>query len=375
MILVAFLSTLALPAMVHAGSPVSLHFLHPISVPSDPENVSTVRLSLLYGRSASVRALDLGLIAGRTSGDMQGLQLQGFYAGTGGDLRGVSATFGVNLVQQEMRGVQIGALANWVQDSVTGVQGSGILNYANAGVAGAQLSSFLNISDGPTRFAQVSGVANVAVGDVRGLQLTGFVNHANARMSGAQVAVLNHADVGSGLQLGIINLARDMTGLQFGAINVSREISGVPIGLINHSTGNPRHWLLYASSLSAANLAYRTEVNGWVSTLSGGYGDLQGSQEEAGFLSWHFGHRLLGSGRTWLGVDVGLVHIMPVKHDDPAVNDRLHRAVQLRLTGDLAVGSWLNLWGAVGVSSIAESYEDEAATKDELLVAGGVVIR
>ncbi len=374
-ILLALAATLALSAIASAASPISAHFLSPVSVPSDPENESFVRLSLLYGHSGSVRALDLGLVAGRTSGDMQGIQFQGAFASTGGDLRGGSATFGVNLVQQDLRGVQFAGLASWTMGSVGGVQWSGFMNYAGGGMSGIQLASFLNVSDGPTKYLQISSVANVAADDFQGWQLTAFMNHANARMSGVQTAVLNLADTASGAQIGVINLAREMSGLQLGVFNGSREIDGVPIGIINHTTGNPRNWLFYASNLSLANIGYRTEVNGWVSTLSGGYGDNQGSQSDAGFLGWNFGHRLLGREHTWLGVDVGYVHIMPRSSDDPAVNVRPHPAFQLRLTGDVGVASWLNLWGAVGVSAIGESYDSGSDSETELLLAVGVVVR
>ena len=66
---------------------------------------------------------------------------------------------------------------------------------------------------------------------------------------------------------------------------------------------------------------------------------------------------------------------MPVASDNPDVNDRLHPAVQLRLTGDLALGERFGLWGAVGVSSIATEYDSDEDAESELLLAGGVVLR
>ena len=41
----------------------------------------------------------------------------------------------------------------------------------------------------------------------------------------------------------------------------------------------------------------------------------------------------------------------------------------------IGVASWLNLWGAVGVSAIGESYDSGSDSETELLLAAGVVVR
>ena len=366
---------LAAGAVAAAGTPISLQFLHPIATTPDPETDAGVRLSLLWGRSGSVRALDLGLVAGATSGDVRGLQWQTFYAGVGGELRGLGLSAGVHLVQQDVSGLQLGGLAAWSGGRVGGVQAAGAVAYADGGFGGVQLSGLMNASDGPGGFLQLASVANVNVGDFRGVQIAGFVNHANAELSGLQLGGFNNAESAMGVQVGLVNLGGEMNGFQIGAINRARQLDGVPVGLINTTPGSPRGWIFYGSTLSLGNLSYHTEVNRWTSQLSLGYGDNHGSQDEALTLAWHYGYRVLGDARWWLGIDLGFVHIMPKASDDPEVNDRLHWALQPRLNGELALGRHVGIWAAAGASFIQSSYDSGAESETELLLAGGVVLR
>ncbi len=333
-----------------------------------------MRLSLLYGRSASVNILDLSL-TGATSGDVRGLQAVGFYSGVGHDLRGGALAGGVPLVQHDMRGIQASGLVSWANGSVGGVQFGGFMSYADKGMRGAQISGLLNMNDGPGSFLQLASVANVNGGDFRGLQLAAFMNHANSEFGGLQAAVLNFADTAHGAQIGFINLSREMEGLQLGVVNASRSMSGVPVGLVNLSDEGQEDWMFYASNLSLANIGFRTDVHGWTSVLSAGYGDVQGDQSTAATLAWNYGRRIIGSHAKALGVDVGWVHIMPKKSDDPEVNDSLHGAFQARLTGDLALNDGLGLWAAAGASVIFDSYDSGAESETEFLFAGGVVLR
>ena len=101
---------------------VDLHFLHPLATSPDPETDTTVRLSLLWARSHTVKALDLGLVASGTSGDVTGLQWATAYADVGGDLRGVAGTMGVHRVGGDARGIQFSVLAGWVGGDVGGIQ-------------------------------------------------------------------------------------------------------------------------------------------------------------------------------------------------------------------------------------------------------------
>ncbi len=372
---IALLALLLPGTDARSAAPVSLQFLHPIATTADPQADATVRLSLLWARSGSVRAVDLGLVAGSTGGDVRGLQWQSLHAGVGGDLRGAGASLGVHLVQQDVRGVQFGGVAAWTRGRVGGLQTAGTVSYADRGFAGIQLSGLMNASDGPGRFLQLASVANVNVGEFRGFQLAGFVNHASSELGGLQLATLNNAERGHGAQVGLINLAGDWRGLQLGAINTAASLQGVPVGLVNTTPGSPRGWNFYASTLSLGNVSYQTEVNRWTSQLSLGYGDAQGSQEEALTVSWHYGYRLLGDARRWLGIDLGFVHIMPRASDDPELNDRLHWALQPRVHGELALGRRVGVWAAAGASFVQSTYGGGGESDTELLLAGGVVLR
>jgi hypothetical protein len=258
---------------------------------------------------------------------------------------------------------------------VGGVQLGSVFSYAGRGTRGAQLSGLMNVNDGQGRWVQLAGAVNVNVGDFTGWQGAGFVNHTNKHLQGVQTAVLNVADSGQGVQLGVINLAREFSGFQLGVVNASREMKGLPLGLVNLTDDSPRDWLFYGSNVVYGNLGFRTEVNGWVSTIVAGLGESGAVQENAGALGWHFGHLLKRGRRLSLAADLGFLHVMPRIDDDTTDDVTNHPVLQLRLTADYAVGRSVSLYGVVGLSSAAESYEDDAESEGKGLVAAGVVLR
>ena len=149
---------------------------------------------------------------------------------------------------------------------------------------------------------------------------------------------------------------------------------GLPLGLVNLSDTTELTSVVYASNHAAATVAMRTVLNGWSSMISVGYGDLLGDVDNAGFFGWHFGRRLLDH-RGWrLTADVGFTHITPEVSDDPDQRDRNHAAGQLRLHGERRLGRQTALFAGVGASSVSESYDDGAASSDEFLVFGGIVL-
>lgn len=370
----ALTAVLAPAAAAGPNHAVSLHFLHPWSTSGDPETVSTVRISLLYGRSASVKLLDLGGAATRTSGDVQGLQGTIGYAGIGGDLRGLALTGGVQVVQQDVRGLQVTGLVNWVGGELHGGQYAFLLNHTDGGFRGIQVSGVLNQNDNDGRWVQLATVANINVGDFSGIQMATMVNHANANISGVQLGILNYAQDIHGVQVGVVNLGRTFKGVQVGVINKSYDFSGLPLGLVNISDTSELTVLAYASNHAAATVGVRTVLNGWSSIVSVGYGDLLGDVENAGFFGWHFGRRFLDH-RGWrLTADVGLTHITPKVSDDPDKRDRNHAASQLRLHGERRLGRTTALFAGVGASNVGESYDDGAGSSGEFLVFGGLVL-
>ncbi|MCP4571416.1 MAG: hypothetical protein GY838_03620 [bacterium] len=355
---------------------VDLHLFHPLATSPDPETATNVRLSLLWGRSGTVKAVDLGLTATGTGGDVKGVQWSTFYAGVDGDLKGVGISLGLHRVGGNVRGAQSGLTASWTEGFLTGVQFSALYAYTGHGLRGVQLSGLMNTNDGHGRWVQLSGAVNVNVGHFKGFQVASFVNHVNHDLTGGQIGVLNHADQGRGIQLGVVNLARDFSGFRLGIVNSSRTMRGLPVGLVNLTEGNPRHWLLYTSNVMSANLGFRTVVNGWVSTVVAGFHEVDAAREQAGSLGWHFGRRIWGDERRNLAVDLGFHHVMPsIPEELKDTGLSNHSLTQLRLTVDWAVSDRVSLHGAVGTNAARSSYEDDAETEDSGLAALGMVLR
>lgn len=365
---------LAGPAFAGPNHAVSLHFLYPWSTSPDPETDTTVRFSLLYGRSASVGLLDVTGAASRLSGGMTGLQLTGGYAGVGGDLRGLALTGGLHQVQGDMRGVQITGLVNWVDGEMRGGQYAFLLNHVAGDFRGVQLASVLNQTDSDGLGVQLAGVSNVTVGSFTGAQVSTIVNHANAPMTGWQSAIMNYADEIHGVQVGVLNIGRTTRGVQIGLVNKSHDFEGLPLGLVNLSEESEMTALVYASNHAVANVGMRTVLNGWSSIISFGYGDQLGDVSNSAFWGWHFGRRLLDRGGWRLTADIGFTHITPEVTDDPNDRDDNHSAGQLRLHGERRLGSTTALFAGIGASNVTESYNDGAPSSDETVFFGGVVL-
>lgn len=139
--------------------PIQLALFAPIQIFPDTTTIKGVRFSLLYGRNATVKGLDIGLVSHATSGLSKGAQ------------------FGiVGIVDEDFIGFQ----NNWVNITKGNFEGFqwGLVNLAN---------------------------------NANGFQLA-FVNHAN-HASGFQLGLVNYARTLDGLQIGLINIIK--TGGQF----------------------------------------------------------------------------------------------------------------------------------------------------------------
>ncbi|MBD3220193.1 hypothetical protein GF314_03045 [bacterium] len=362
------------PVLAGPHHAVSLQVLHPFGTSPDPTTSTDVRLSLLWGRSQSVGLFDLGLVATQTDGDVRGVQWVGAYAGIDGDLRGVGITSGLHRVSGDVGGAQFGGVASWTWGRVGGLQYGTLLSYAEDGVSGAQLSGLINICDGPGRWAQLSTVANVIASEFTGLQASTLFNSSGGTMQGAQFGLLNFARRADGVQIGLVNVAERARGVQIGLINATREMHGLPLGLVNASDDGVRGPVLYATSVSLVNVGYRSEVNGWYSTIAAGWYEVGADQTSAGSVAWHFGRRIWGDRHRSLAIDVGAVHLIP-ENAGERPDERLHPSVQIRLTGDLWLNGHWGLHGAVGLAATAGSYDDGADSEDELLLAAGVMWR
>lgn len=200
----------------YGATPVQVSFWSPLHLPAHDREVSGLRFNLLYGRSKTVRGVDLGLCGSVFTGDMKGLELSMF-----------------NLVDGSVSGVQFAGLANNVARGLSGVQFATILNATGADSAGLQLA--LVNHDNAFTGAQI-GLVNWSIADVEGFGLgianvyrndftgcsMGLVNYANGRLSGAQIGLINQIRMSStGLQLGLFNAAQNHVGAQIGLMNLN----------------------------------------------------------------------------------------------------------------------------------------------------------
>lgn len=123
------LTVLALLSIVmpaHAKDrPIQLSLLSPIQLFPESDAIAGLRLSLLYGRNASVSGLDWGLVTHTTSGVSKGLQV-GFVALSEADFTGIQYNF-VNVVKGNAEGLQWG-FVNY-SGYTNGLQ-LGFVNYA-----------------------------------------------------------------------------------------------------------------------------------------------------------------------------------------------------------------------------------------------------
>lgn len=136
LVLSAALAALALPVAA-AETAVNLSLFPPIATAKESDSVTAFRLNLIYGKNASVRVVDLGLVNHTTAGLSKGL-----------------AWGLVNFVEADFTGLQFGTV-NLVKGAFEGFEW-GFVNHAR---------------------------------NVRGLQL-GFVNYAES-LYGLQVGLVN----------------------------------------------------------------------------------------------------------------------------------------------------------------------------------------
>lgn len=353
--------------------PVNLSFIYPLSTNQDPDVSSNFRLSLLYGRQHSIRGLDLNLGASTLEDGFHGIQLTGLYSQIGGSLQGFSFALGPTYVQGSVAGAQLALFPNVVRGDLSGFQYSWLFNFLGGDLEGIQVSGLFNLSDAGGGFLQFSGVANALAGEFEGGQVSAGFNYSSARIYGFQLGLANAAAEIEGLQVGAINFAGVHRGVQVGALNVVRDNQGVPIGLFNYSEGNGKtDWITYGSNLALINTGVRTTVNRFYSMLAVGGYDAECDVSETAFLSWHYGYELPLADAWSLGLDLGFVHVMPKKNDDPAINDRLHFAAQARALAEYHLNPRLAFFAGGGLSDIFTEYSSKAKGEIKPLIVAGI---
>ena len=135
--------TLVAAPLLAEGNPVQLSLFNPIQLVPESEDISLVRLNLIYAKNRSVRGIDWGLINHTTGGETVAWQM-------------------------------------------------GLVGYVEADFLGLQDTAF-NVVKGNFKGVQF-GLFNAA-GNAEGFQL-GFVNHAES-MHGLQIGLINIIKTGS----------------------------------------------------------------------------------------------------------------------------------------------------------------------------------
>lgn len=159
----AVLSFCLLPLQTHGQeNPFQIAFIGPtMQLVDDDQDISGIRLNLLYGVNENVSGLDIGLV-NHTRGRMTGVE------------------FGVvNLVD--------GGFAGW-----------------QAGIVNVTRGEFTGLQWAPWTIMSLANFADAA--------------------EGAQIAAaFNRAEYMHGFQLSLVNVAEDMYGVQVGLINIIRS--------------------------------------------------------------------------------------------------------------------------------------------------------
>lgn len=107
--------------------PVQLSLFTPIQIVPEEDSVSALRINLIYGKNASIRGFDLGIINHTTAGLSKGVQI-GFVSVVDADFLGFQYNM-VNATRNDFEGFQWG-FVNYA-GSCRGFQ-LGFFNYAEA---------------------------------------------------------------------------------------------------------------------------------------------------------------------------------------------------------------------------------------------------
>lgn len=183
--------------VAQAATPVQLS-LPGVNLPAS-EQVTGVRLDLLYGKTQQVKGLDLPLFALSDTNDFTGLQL-----GLG---------LGAGRVRNHFKGIAV-TLFNWHEGQDVGGN-LGFVNYTRS-VSGVNLG----------------GIANVT-GDVYGLNVAGLVNYTGG-VRGLNFAPVNVSRGKALASIGFVNYADSAT-FQLGFFNATQHLDGIQIGLGNYA--------------------------------------------------------------------------------------------------------------------------------------------
>jgi hypothetical protein len=129
-VILILISSIVLLSFCYTGiyaqdHPVQLALIHPIQIHPESDDITGVRLSLLYGKNGSVTGLDIGLVNHNLTGISQGIQY-GLLGIIESDFQGWQDNF-VNITKRNCTGLQLGVVNS--AHSMNGIQ-IGIVNVA-----------------------------------------------------------------------------------------------------------------------------------------------------------------------------------------------------------------------------------------------------
>lgn len=222
-------------------TPVQVSLWPSLQAFGEHRNVYGLRLNLLYGSSADMAGLDLGLVRSR-SHHMMGVQVTGFFNECRDDAYGLQVALFGNRVGGDATGIQLSPLSLLFEPVQNDVRGRFIGlqlgdNEVKGDAVGLQVG--WNEVDGDGYGVQVGW--NEVEGKSYGLQL-GFANNilpwfleeeSTGDLAGWQVALVNRSNRAQGLQVGIFNESASLSGMQLGLYNTADKAAGFQLGLAN----------------------------------------------------------------------------------------------------------------------------------------------
>lgn len=261
--------------------------------------INDYSINLLGGYSLGTRQIELGFFFNIDRGDVQWLQIAGFGNLVGGHVYGVQASGFFNVNGGTTEAVQLTGFANTNLDDMKGVQVAGFANTNLGSVRGVQVAGFTNFTREESQGVQVAGFGNMQISDYVGSQFAGLTNFATENISGSQVSAL-------------FNYGGKVRGTQIGLINYADSLGGVPIGLLSIVKSGYHKIELSADEVFYTNLAFRSGVRKFHTTLMAGFKPQQ-SLAPSDTSVWTFGYGL-GTARKltrwwYLDLDLSSQHI------------------------------------------------------------------
>lgn len=300
-------------------------------------------ITLLSGRVAAVRGIQLGIISNHVKRDFIGYDATGICSRIAGNYAGYQTVGILSKVAGNFTGIQETGIYSEVGGDFIGIQSAGIASITTGFLKGAQLSGIVNRAQ-TVKGGQFTGIINKAT-DVVGVQSAGIVNKAG-NVTGAQIS-------------GIVNKADHVKGVQIGIVNRSKKLDGIAIGLVNLSDEGSVHAIGWAGGSCDFSGGLKFAPNDyWYTLLT--FGDIQDHDQLKSrhvFESRMGLHYPLLSG-LYIEGDLGTGIALSYNMDDWEEEENNYQTFDARLALGLKIGSRLSIFGGVSRSFIGSGDDD-----------------